>query len=169
MIRIKFDASDLRNMLEVSGRYVKHYVIVDLETEIKMQILKQKLTSEGHLLQSVVKEPDLSTVFINAPYAGFVEYGTPGILTAPPGMAVGRMGAPPLENIMRWAKNKLASKYGPNYSKQRKNAELKLAQEISRSIYLYGTKPHPFVRNAIDVVEMKYRRMKLRLSVQKVV
>lgn len=166
MITLKLDNRDIKTLFKVATKLIENHVVSDITTEIKKQISDQKLSAEGHLLQSVMPDFDQNIVFINAPYAGYVEYGTPGLYNAPTGMPKGRVAPPPIDVMERWAKLKLASKYGENKSKRRKNLEKKMAQDVAKHIYFRGTMPHPFVRNAIDKVEMKYRKVKLTIDVK---
>ena len=76
-----------------------------------------------------------NTISYNAPYSSVIEFG------AAPHF-------PPIEPIQRWVERKLGVKTNSR----------NIAFAIAKRISIEGTKPRPFIRNAILKIKNKYAR-----------
>jgi len=81
------------------------------------------------------------TVEYDAPYAGYVEYGT-----LPRTQTSGKY--PPFENIYKWVRRK--------FGITNKRQATEIAWKVCNKIYYHGTDPKPYFRPAIDYAMRKY-------------
>lgn len=130
MIRVKFRAEGLRRFADKVSRRVAERIYEESQKNIE----EMDIIASGHLKRSgfVGKLSDgVWVVKYYMPYSSFIEYGTE------PHM-------PPVEPLIEWAKIKLGM--------DEKEAK-KVAWAIAMKIAKEGTKPRPFLRNAIDAVK----------------
>lgn len=164
------NADDVKALIDGMVKEAVENILVDLETMVQEEIVAQGLTGESsQLLMSVHTDVDKRTLYVNAPYAGYVEFGTSGMFETPddpyagsdlqgPPHSPGRKGPPPLIAIARWSRMKLTAKVKGRvkYPSMGSKKVLGLARAVQMHIYYHGTKPHPYLRNAIDRTRKKW-------------
>lgn len=141
MISVKIKVRDLD---KISGLLSKD-IAVQIFEKSQENIDKMDIIASGYLKRSGrIEKVDFNAyrIVYDAPYAIFVEYGTL------PHM-------PPIEPLIQWAKKK----FGVNDKEARRIAWL-----VANKIKEGGTKPKPFLRNAIDEVksDIKFKRFRLK-------
>ena len=174
MIGIEIDPRDLDAMFEAMVKEIREHVTNDLFNRIRNNIVDMNLIGySNQLFTETMPDYDNGVVNINSPAAGFVEFGTVGEMSVPldpfagkslagPVRGPGRRGPPPLPPMSRWVKAKgIAGK-----SQKLTEKMVDAADSIRWGIYWHGGKPHPFARNAIDLIRHKYDGAEIVLEVE---
>lgn len=159
---LALDREDLKQLLLAAIREIRDTILTDLLNTIEENMLDMDI-ARGQLFQDILPDYDEGIIYINAPHAGYVEFGTVGQVyvdpdpyagdpdLAGPVKSMGRKGPPPELPIRNWARLKLGSE--------------EFVEAIRWKIYWFGSKPKPAIRNAIDFIQHKYNNITLTIEV----
>lgn len=176
-VTLEVDEGDLREALEALLYDVRVAILTDL-----LNTIEQNLLDIGHgggqLFRDILIDFEKSEIHVNAPWSGYVEFGTVGQVKVPrdpysggnyagPVRSPGRKGPPPKEPIEKWVKDKLrdADIERDKRGRRKPGAIKRLSEQIRWKIYWFGTEPQPFVRNALDEIRNKYDNAVITLEI----
>jgi hypothetical protein len=174
-MKLKIQDGDIEAMMEWITRQVAKAFLIDLKAEVENQIVLMDASGNtGALLGQIVISFEEQRLYVNAPHAGYVEFGTPGMYKGTLTRGPGRAGPPPLEAIEAWAGVKFATATVTTGKggKKKKNVKYltdkqrnEIAKKIAWGIYYWGTDPKPFMRNAIDITKKKWESTTIKIEV----
>lgn len=176
-LHIELDEGDLDEMMIGIVADLLIEMTNDLLNKIEENIVEMDLIGWTHqLLTDIWVDFEKHEIHVNAPWGGYVEFGTPGNESVPvdpwsgtdlagPQMSPGRKGPPPLKPMTKWARVKGATKVGGKARYPTKSDAEQTAEQIRWSIYHHGTKAHPFIRNAIDWLQNEYEHTTVTIEV----
>jgi hypothetical protein len=131
------------------GNYTVHLnwdvIFESMKIDLIEELVRRAPKHDGQLQQSInlsnCKTQKDSLLLYMIDYALFVEFGTLPHWTS-------------VKNLKKWAKDKLGKKWakdklGKKWAKDKLGDE-KLAYALQRHIALFGTKPHPFIRETLQ-------------------
>jgi len=176
---IEINERDLDDMLQGIVSEVRTEMTNDLYNEITHNIVEMNLIGWTHqLLTEIYLDLKNGEIHFNAPWAGYVEYGTPGNESVPvdpwegtdlagPGMSRGRKKPSPemIESLTHWIKVKGATKVDGRVKYLSKSESEQAGNAIAWYIYKHGTQPHPFARNGIDTIRTEYEHSTITMEV----
>ena len=123
---------------EALAEKVLDLITDEIFTRSQENLVEMGKIDTGFLLRSgnVIREKGKRKIVYSAPYSGYIEYGTLPHF-------------PPVEPIFEWVKRKMG--------KSDKKAE-RIAWAVANKIAQQGTKPYPFLREAVYYVRGKYAK-----------
>lgn len=171
-MRMEINEDDLYDAIYSAITDIKVMILNDLLNEIEDNMMRMGLAG-GQLMNDIDIDFDEGIIYINAPHAGYVEFGTVGERAVPedpytgtpmegPQRSPGRKGPPPLPPISDWVRRKISVSQEKRFT--RRQADI-VGESVRWKIYHYGTKPQPYTRNAIDTIQSKYENVTITVEV----
>jgi len=118
----------------------------ELQEALKEGLAKEGAEDTGRLGQSIFAKANPDGIEIIMPgYAKYVEFGTPGRLAAPKGMAPNPGRKMPVKKVGNEFVSYLHD-WGRRHGAKTPQEQFALAKHVQ----LYGTRPHPFARNTFE-------------------
>ena len=168
-IRIEIEETEIEEINKALEKFA-----VDVINEAKRNIVKQDAIASGQLLKSayVIRKDDDTIEFgFDAPWAGYIEFGTSSRQKMPPVEAIKKWleekGSHIIKRVRRggkyyvqyWKEGKILTgrKWPPTKPKRPNVDDIdRAAWAIAKAIQKKGTKPKPFFRPAIMKVMQKF-------------
>lgn len=152
-MRIKFDIADYerRKARAMAG------IAIDLQEAFKRKLIANGSVDTAQLLSEIRVEVNakLGIIDVYMPQrALYLEYGTGGVLSAPPGLSPTKRKMPVYKEGDEW------HTYLDGWA-IRVLGDEKAAWAVAKHIQLYGTQPHPFIRPTLHQMFVQICRRNL--------
>lgn len=134
-IDVKVNTDKIKNKFRFIRKRKVERATQDLARILRKVMVEKDVIATGLMYKMVKADPHKGVVYINVPYAYYVNYGTrPHIV--------------PLRKLYIWARAKF---------KVNEKAGWKIARVVQAKIMMYGTRPRFFIEDAVQILENRYK------------